>query len=1113
MKRLLFLLAFASFFAFEATSQCGRVSLIGEFTNNWTEDLFLVRFAESPNDFHQIITVTEADDVDGNGTVEMKFRENADWTVNWGSDQFPTGTATEGGPNIPVPFGTWLVMFNCETGVYSFTSTCGTISMIGEFNEWAGDHVMMRMHGQAEMWYTTIFFDENDDQDGNDTIEAKFRENMDWTNNWGSDQFPSGTAVQDGPNIKIPLGGYLVTFNCQTGDFNFQSTCGDVSIIGELTGWADDIMMHRDMANPDEWSLLLTLTADDDPDGNDTVEMKFRQNMDWTVNWGSDEFPSGTAVQDGANIKVPLEDPAVGLTTDYYVTFNCATGAYNFHATSGQMNLIGEFNGWAADIPMYRDSENPDLWKVTRAFPAHLDVSPVDGKIEVKFRETNDWTANWGGDEFPSGTGVAGGNNIMMDPGTYDITFNYATKEYNFVSNAEACGEIGIIGVFNNYGGDPGSAPTDLYMVRDPMFPSRFTLEHNFSSSDLIWFRMDGDPLYNDIWGGNTFPNGVGVLGGDYLEVPGGKYVITFNCKSYEYSFERLGNAVTAPKVFTMNVDGILSETDWDISQPVAKLVEGSVAPEGDLNEAFFGVTYNEDYLFIGISVVDNNLSPLEEGHLFLDGDKSGGDYDDFDVHMKFSAMGVEILHGPPTLIPMLGFVPGLTGYTAEAAIPWADLGVTPEAGGQVGFDIILGDSDSLLGTQIDYYLAWNGGMENLTSTSSFGDLNFGVLSCGMISLYNGTIGDVMLRTPTDEPTTYVGTYEMFDNQNVVFRKDMQGAVTWGDTGFPTGTAVVDGDEIPATTGRYRVEFDCLSGEYTFTTEAAGDGVALAQYTQTAPTVDGTLDEYTLEYGSDLLVAGSGPNNNTVTWGAVWTEESIYIGAKVVDATVEGIGNPWDNDAIEFYFDGNHDSDGAYDGDFDTQAILDALNESTLWLKADGVQLAEEDYDAAWLATSDGYQVELRISWSGFGFYPGQGRTMGFSLGNNDSDNGIGRDYQTVWYGTENNWSNTAVLGDLQLAGGPYFFGIEEYENYNAFITVYPNPSRGDVNLQLVSDVFEGNVTVYVTDISGRTVETRTASADGRLIVLNSDNLTKGIYLINIIDESGKRAVKKLIVQ
>ena len=1104
MKKILlsFFVTLGVLVSWQAMGQetCGRVSLIGEF-NGWAGDHMMDRNLDNPDQFTTILTLTEADDADTNGVIELKFRANQDWTVNWGDSTFPSGVAVQDGPNIPALVGTYLVSFNCSTGEYNFQTTCGPISLIGEFNGWSDDAFMDRDPADPNKWSTIIAL--TNDTDTNGIVELKFRENADWTVNWGDSTFPSGFAFQDGPNIQAPIGTYKVDFDCSTGEFNFTKTCGEIGLIGEFNGWSSDYWMKRDNDNPDMWHVILTLdNSTADADSNGIVELKFRQDADWSVNWGDSTFPSGVAFQDGPNIQAPLD--TIGLTTDYYVTFNCATGEFSFGATSGSISMIGAFNDWNGDVPMNRDPNNYNLWKLTRSW---FEDS------EVKFRENNDWSVNWGNSDWPSGTGLDNGPNIPLVAGTYDVTFNYDTKTYNFVPNNEVCSEILIYAFF-----DPEN-PTAVNMLRDPDHPSQFSLTYNFTSSTTMFFKMDDGQTItpDDIWGG-TFPCGTGVHDVTKLiSVPGGKYDITFNCQSGDFCFTRLGNAVIAPKVFAINVDGKLDDSDWNIDQNVSQIVQGAVADGGDLNTVNFGVTYNETYLYVGINVLDQFMTAGEEGHVFIDGNKSGGAYDDSDLHLKFSAAGVEVIHGPADIQVDMGFQITGTGYSAEVAIPWAALGITATEGSQIGFDIIMGDDDT--GEGVDYYMAWNGNMDDMENTSAFGDLIMGTLSCGCISVYNETIGDVILRNPTDMPTTYVGTYNLDNAYDLVFRKDEQGTVTWGADAWPTGTATLNGPVVPGEQGKYRVTFDCVTGDYNFDAASVvpDEGIALSTYTTSTPTIDGNLSEYDLKYNSDIMAVGTGPNNNTVTWGSLWDGQNMYIGIKVIDGVVEATnaGSPWENDAIEFYIDGNNDKDGAYDPDFDTQLIKDVQADTGIWVKADGVPVP--DVETMMTLTDNGYNIELRLGWDNFSFAPGRGRVIGWSLSNNDSDNGTGRDYQTTWYGTGSNWSNTGDLGDLQLDGGPYFFAnsIDEHVLYNANLLLYPNPANSQVTLRAIDNVFGNQVTVFVTDITGRIImkSEKTLNGAGSEIQLNTSHLTNGIYFVNVLGQDGKRAVKKLIIQ
>ena len=52
--------------------------------------------------------------------TELKFAADSSWDVNWGATGFPYGLGTQGGPNIPVPAGTYHVYFNDILGTYNF---------------------------------------------------------------------------------------------------------------------------------------------------------------------------------------------------------------------------------------------------------------------------------------------------------------------------------------------------------------------------------------------------------------------------------------------------------------------------------------------------------------------------------------------------------------------------------------------------------------------------------------------------------------------------------------------------------------------------------------------------------------------------------------------------------------------------------------------------------------------------------------------------------------------------------------------------------------------------------------------------------------------------------
>ena len=263
---------------------------------------------------------------------------------------------------------------------------------------------------------------------------VKFRQDNDWSVNWGSNTFPSGVAYQNGSDIPIPiLGNYDITFNRLTGAYYFfcVSNCpASVGILGSAVppsfSWEKDV----NMATLD--GKIYTLKGYTFVDG----EAKFRQDDSWNVNWGNSTFPTGSALPNGPNI--PVKAGA------YNVTFNSVTGDYSFQFP--MIGVIGSaLNGWEVDV----DMQTTDGITYTL-----LNYSFLDGF--AKFRQDNNWDTNWGAYDFPTGWAFqyGYGNDIPVQAGTYNVTFNRVTGEYTFV--ATTCPIAGI------------KCPDLIYMVNSP---------------------------------------------------------------------------------------------------------------------------------------------------------------------------------------------------------------------------------------------------------------------------------------------------------------------------------------------------------------------------------------------------------------------------------------------------------------------------------------------------------------------------------------------------------------------------------------------------------------------------------------------------------------------
>jgi hypothetical protein len=294
MKKLL--LSFLLLLVFSAKSQ--TISIVGSGVNGW------------PPDNNPEITLSTTDNVIYTisnlavSTGEVKFRQDLDWAINWGSASFPTGTGVQGGSNIPTQAGVYDVTFNRTTGEYSFvgTTTYPVISLTGDaLTGWGNDINMQTTDGVT---YTLNSYTFN-------VGEAKFRQDGSWATNWGSASFPSGTGTQGGDNIIVPGGTYHVSFNRTTGEYSFTTV--SIGILGTaVVDWNSDTDMNTTDA------IHYTLIDFHLNSG----ELKFRQDNSWSINWGGDTMPAGTGVQNGVNLTI--------ADGNYDITFNRTTLEYTF---------------------------------------------------------------------------------------------------------------------------------------------------------------------------------------------------------------------------------------------------------------------------------------------------------------------------------------------------------------------------------------------------------------------------------------------------------------------------------------------------------------------------------------------------------------------------------------------------------------------------------------------------------------------------------------------------------------------------------------------------------------------------------------------------------------
>jgi starch-binding outer membrane protein SusE/F len=387
----------------------------------------------------------------------------------------------------------------CAMSLLSFAqvATVGLIGPASPIGGWGSDTTMTQDPADTSIWSATLHLTAG---------KCKFRANDDWAINWGGSGFPTGIGTQNGPDIEIVNPGeYYIELNTTSGAYKFI-VISRIGIIGTATpnAWASDIDLYIDQTDTNKYFHQLVLT---------TGAAKFRQDNDWPVNWGAASFPSGTGIQNGADIPV--------LAGEYKITFNKATGAYNFEEikTYTAMGVIGTATGGGTtDLNLSGVPGNPDLWSGQMTLSAG----------NLVFRANDATSVTWGGaSQWPIGTASADSSALIVPTaGTYLVVFNSKTGDFKFFKTVAIIGEA-----------TTGGWQTESALTQDATNPFLFTGRYDLTLGEAK-FRADSDWKIN--WGFGTFPTGAGVQDGASIPVSPGDYKISIDAATGNYNFEAI---------------------------------------------------------------------------------------------------------------------------------------------------------------------------------------------------------------------------------------------------------------------------------------------------------------------------------------------------------------------------------------------------------------------------------------------------------------------------------------------------------------------------------------------------------------------------------------------
>ncbi|WP_232730375.1 SusE domain-containing protein [Lacinutrix sp. Bg11-31] len=225
------------------------------------------------------------------------------------------------------------------------------------------------------------------------------------------------------------------------------------------------------------------------------------------------------APNEEAQVKLKIEVVLSSVNSIYSEAVDLTVTPYPaLSDISTTWGIVGDAtpNGWGGlDVPFYKTD-------IDNVFAAYVHL--IDG--EIKFRENNDWTVNYG-DTGVDGTLEGGGDNIVVTAGTYYITMNLNNLTYTLESSTED-----IWGLVGDATPNAWDGPDwTLYPAGNDIYVTYVDLING-----QIKFRLNND------WGvnyGDTGVDGTLEAGGDNIDITvEGKYKITMDLFNQTYTLE-----------------------------------------------------------------------------------------------------------------------------------------------------------------------------------------------------------------------------------------------------------------------------------------------------------------------------------------------------------------------------------------------------------------------------------------------------------------------------------------------------------------------------------------------------------------------------------------------
>jgi hypothetical protein len=260
---------------------------------------------------------------------------------------------------------------------------------------------------------------------------------------------------------------------------------------------------------------------------------------------------------------------------------------------------------------------------------------------------------------------------------------------------------------------------------------------------------------------------------------------------------------------------------------------------------------------------------------------------------------------------------------------------------------------------------------------------------------------------------------------------------------------------------------------------------------------------------------GVDPSDHSAEFSAMWDDNKLYIVTYVMDDVLYNLSETegWKNDAVEYHFDLNNERDGT-----STDSQLPPWQEDNFQYRAIAKRpelqtgsTPAPDWTDVGMATWDmeddqfnvvGFYIEASFPWSTLNasskdsahIVPAVDVAIGFDINSGDVDDDPEDRKALVWSSIQYSpHANTSEYGQLILK--ETVTSVDNLQAEESMISVYPNPTSGDLNVNLLEKAFEN---LNIIDMTGRTI--RSMNIEGRTgtVSLNISDLSGGIYFVTV---------------